>query len=99
MDDNGIPKSFIAKAPKFQIESRTCVSGEEQTPEGTCQKCTYGFYLIQPPDREMACRQCDVNAQCFGENLMAPRPGYFRSSNTSEDILACYSPSACLGGV
>jgi len=41
---------------------------------------------------------CDINANCFGGNTIAPKPGYYRSSVTSPDILSCYNPISCLGG-
>ena len=80
------------------IGSRKCRSGEEQTPEGTCRKCPISFYLIQPPDRTKGCKQCDVNANCYGENILSPKPGYFRMSNITEDFYECANPLACAGG-
>lgn len=74
------------------------MSGEEQTLQGTCHKCEPGFYLIDPPTSAQSCKQCDYNAICYGENILAPRPGYYRSSPTSDQILECYNPESCIGG-
>lgn len=80
------------------IKSRNCLSGEEQTLQGTCQVCSYGFYLIQPPDRQKNCKLCDQNAICYGSNVIVPKEGFFRSSLDSEEIIPCFNENACLGG-
>ena len=54
--------------------------------------------MINPPDRVKSCKQCDLNAVCYGSNLLAPRAGYYRSDNLSETILECYNERACIGG-
>ena len=85
--------------PRIQtIHSRRCRAGEEQTPSGTCQRCGYGFFLLHAPDRAKQCKPCDQNAICYGANLLAPRPGFFRSGPLSEQILECFNKKACLGG-
>ena len=80
------------------ILSRKCLSGEAQTSGNTCEKCGYGFYLLQPPDREKKCKQCELNAECKGENSLIPNEGYFRSSNDSSEILQCRNQKACKQG-
>jgi hypothetical protein len=95
---NGVPKQFVDEPIGIRVFSRRCISGEEQTEQGTCRKCGYGFYLIDPPDRVRACLQCDINAVCYGENVIAPRDGHYRSSATSVIITECFNQKACKGG-
>lgn len=35
---------------------------------------------------------------CLGRNEVAPLSGYWRLTKTSENILPCPNPDACLGG-
>lgn len=36
-------------------------------------------------------------ADCFGGNRITPKPGYWRSSDSSLTFLRCYTASACTG--
>ena len=82
---------------KGTISFRECVSGEEFTSDGQCIECSPGFYLIQPPSSPTSCLTCPSNAHCFGGNKVSPKPGYWRSSESSLQFLRCYTPSACTG--
>lgn len=45
-----------------------------------------------------SCTTCPSDkAVCYGGSNIGPRPGYWRSSNSSSDFIACLYPSACLG--
>ena len=98
LQDNFIPKKFISEPLQIGVVSRKCIAGEEQTKAGTCNKCPYGFYLLNPPDRQLNCKECMTTATCYGEDRIAPIAGYFRHSLTSDTIMECYNEKACLGG-
>ena len=95
--DNGIPKTFQTNDPLRVIFSRQCVSGEQQTAEGSCTKCEQSTYLLEPPDRVMPCKPCPANSFCYGTNKIAPKPGNFRNS-LKNDSIPCQAKEACLGG-
>ena len=78
--------------------SRPCLAGEEQTVQGTCNKCLRGFYLINAPDRVFSCKQCPQNAECFGGNGIAPRAGSYRTDLLANETLDCLNPAACQAG-
>ena len=46
----------------------------------------------------MPCKQCPENNICFGGNLVAASPGYFRHSSQAEYSMPCYNSEACVGG-
>ena len=86
--------SYYAKSI---ISFRHCQSGEEFTSDGQCLKCSPRFYLIEAPTSPTSCLTCHPNADCFGGSTVSPKPGYWRSSQTSLQFLRCYTPSACTG--
>ena len=65
------------------LSFRKCIEGEKFTSDGECVWCIEGFYLLEAPTSPRSCLKCPSNADCFGGNLIAPQPGYWRSSNTS----------------
>lgn len=77
---------------------RDCVIGEELTSDSKCRACQPGTYLYDPPTVETACKSCPANAVCYGKYHVAPDPGYWRSTNISENFILCENVDACLGG-
>lgn len=52
--------------------------------------------MTQPGD----CKACPSDkAECSGGNEIGPKPGYWRSSNVSDNFLRCPNPDMCLGWV
>lgn len=96
--NNGLNSDFVQKPHHLVIYSRNCLSGESYTKEGTCEKCPFGYYLIEPPSDIKPCKSCDVNAYCNGTNKLAPRPGYYRLNMSNDLIMECYNNIVCLGG-
>lgn len=94
----GNPVSFVNSPISINVTTRLCLSGEEYTTDGKCVVCLPDTYLYNPPTHPTACKSCDPNAKCYGGNVVAPLSGYWRSSNTSSDFVACPRPSSCLAG-
>ena len=99
IEPNGIERQFETQPLTQLFLSRPCLAGEEQTIEGTCRKCPYGFYLLEPPTEVTNCHKCDdTKAECPGDNLIIPKPGYFRVNPDTAEIVECVNPEACIGG-
>ena len=83
----------------FYIKLRDCIRGEYFTAAGKCIMCAadqgYSLSLMTSPGNCVPCPTQE--AYCEGGANIAPRPGYWRSSNISSDFIQCYNPSACLG--
>ncbi|TNV88247.1 hypothetical protein FGO68_gene13755 [Halteria grandinella] len=85
----------------FNVTLRECEIGEYFTEVGKCIKCdaAQGYSLkqmVEPGD----CEACPSDkAECSGGNDIGPKPGYWRSSNTSDNFLRCPNPDVCLGWV
>ena len=78
------------------IHLRSCVIGELQDSSGTCIPCN-GGYSFNVSDR--FCKQCLDGLICnsFGETFV--KPGYWRESIYSENIVLCEnSETLCVGG-
>eukprot|EP00347_Sterkiella_histriomuscorum_P022241 403331176 len=90
--------SFIKEPFKINILTRPCQVGEKYTIDKSCIVCPTGEYLYQAPKSIVTCQKCDPNAICYGLYKVAPKPGYWRSSNTSTNFIKCPNSFACLGG-
>ncbi|TNV87911.1 hypothetical protein FGO68_gene12525 [Halteria grandinella] len=65
---------------------------------GKCEQCEEGTYLLQAPFQPGFCKKCpSLEAECIGGSIVYPLPGYWRSSNESEDFIKCLNPGACIG--
>lgn len=49
-------------------------------------------------DNASYCIECPSNAECPGKDIIKVFPGYWRSSNESNQIIKCRNRDACLGG-
>ena len=67
-------------------------------PNGKCQKCEAGTYLLNAPTQTQLCLPCPIsgNAECLGGNEFYPMPGFWRSSAFSDNIMECRNHIACL---
>jgi hypothetical protein len=75
------------------------VAGEELTVDNRCVACPPGFYQYFDPEKVTPCKQCPKDANCSsGKAVVYPKPGYWRSSNISENFIKCPNQAVCLGG-
>ncbi|TNV88127.1 hypothetical protein FGO68_gene3291 [Halteria grandinella] len=84
---------------EISISLRGCLAGEELLESGKCHKCDKGTYLITAPTNIQICKECPSNevAECLGGDSIYPLPGFWRSTNTSENFLKCRNDLACIG--
>ena len=54
--------------------------------------------MFIPQTQPGSCKVCDPNAVCFNGSRVAPKPGYWRNTNVSENFYRCPNFDACLGG-
>ena len=83
----------------FSVALRTCESGESFSTTGACVKCRKDIeYSLKQQSEPGSCKPCR-NGKMFwyGESDIGPKPGYWRSSNTSDNFIACLYEDACLG--
>ena len=83
----------------FKLYFRECVSGEVYFNNGTeCNVCPKGKYSFYPSDVD--CKTCPITAQCDGGNLFSLNTGYWRATETSDDVYECnILTDSCLGGI
>ena len=94
----GNPMSFAQAPVKINTTVRKCVLGEELTVDGRCVPCLEGWYQFKSPDVPVSCKKCPIDADCKGKMTVYPKPGNWRSSNTSENFMQCPNSKVCLGG-
>lgn len=66
---------------------------------GACVQCQneteYSLSTLSTPGD---CKDCQTKKMfCYGGADVGPRPGYWRSANTSDNFISCLYSSACLG--
>jgi hypothetical protein len=63
-----------------------------------CYFCPYGSFALK--ETSTKCRDCPLNAICHGGNNIEVKKGYWRVSNSSDEVLKCKGTSvaACTGG-
>lgn len=76
------------------IYLRSCLLGEEQT-TNSCNICQAGFYNLDPGS---SCVPCPTGAVCEGRNIMFPKAGYWRPSNSTDLFFKCPNENSCLSG-
>ena len=52
------------------LQLRLCLPGEEMMPNGVCQVCSEGTYLLEAPIDTQLCKPCPSSgyAECLGGN-------------------------------
>lgn len=102
----GLRSEFISEElieSEYNFYARECLRGEIILADFSCFKCIKGSYsLIDPMVLEVKyqrCNSCPNNADCFGGNIIAPYPGFYRKSNMSRNVMACINAGACLGSI
>jgi len=95
----------------FVITSRECVRGEVKEEDGRCHECgedeqvnplhpMLSYTNLSPEDSENTqCKECPVEAYCFGGNKLTPRRNYSRLSEQSFEFFECLYPGSCLGSI
>ncbi|CAG9330610.1 unnamed protein product [Blepharisma stoltei] len=79
----------------IDVTLRLCIIGEA-TVGVNCEVCGIGYYSLNPSNTQ--CIPCPSHsATCYGNYTIVPQKGYWRSSNMSENFLACPKSLACLG--
>lgn len=83
---------------KLSLYLRACIEGEAMSEsDQVCKKCERGTYSYVKGDK--VCKDCPFKvAVCFGGQVVAPLPGYWRSSKTSENFMECPNSDVCIGG-
>ena len=98
MPTSGTPIGFLDNSPVFTVTARACVEGEQYTEDLSCKPCGAQYYLYEAQNSPGQCKDCDPNAFCYGMNITAPKPGYWRSTATGEEFTPCIRPESCEGG-
>ncbi|CDW90477.1 UNKNOWN [Stylonychia lemnae] len=81
----------------LKINLRECEIGEQFTVAGKCIKCEQSFSLIKMKEPGN-CQICPTEkAICNGGAEIGPLPGFWRSSNQSQNFMLCLLEQACLG--
>lgn len=88
---------------QYNFFARECRIGEIILSDLTCMKCPKGEYsLIDPMSIDIKyqkCNKCPENSDCPGGYLIYPKPGFYRKTNYSTNVIACINQEACLGGI
>jgi hypothetical protein len=90
--------SFMNTPLSFTVALRPCYLGESYLTDNSCKMCPAGTYLFFPPTTPTNCKDCSKYATCYGGSFVSPIPGYWRSSNVSENFIPCPNSPMCLGG-
>jgi hypothetical protein len=72
------------------IELRLCVEGESFETDGSCVECAAEtLYSLATSTTVSTCLDCQTKKMfCYGGNDIGPRPGYWRSSTSSDNFIA-----------
>ncbi|TNV71313.1 hypothetical protein FGO68_gene17027 [Halteria grandinella] len=92
-------KENLLNAINISVDVRNCLPGEEITIKGECYQCPENTYLLENPTKSSKCLPCKSEFSiCLGGNKVYPKPGYWRSSEFSDNFIQCRNLKACLGG-
>jgi len=84
----------------FQLNYRSCELGERLADNFSCIACLRGEYLFEnnPDQPSPYCYLCGAGTpfNCFGGNLLTPKPGYWRKNADTINFMECLE-SYCLG--
>ena len=91
--------SQTSTAMAFAIQLRTWITGESfQTSGAWVEWASPDFYSLSSLSSPADCKDCQTDRMFWnGGSDIGPRPGYWRSSNTSDDFIECLYKPACLG--
>ncbi|TNV88029.1 hypothetical protein FGO68_gene8850 [Halteria grandinella] len=82
----------------LEVKVSECQVGEQMLSNGKCKECEEGYYLIEKPNEPGLCKTCksDVSV-CKGGSQIYPLPGYWRSTNETDNFIQCLNPESCIG--
>ena len=85
----------------FEINLRSCLIGEQFLLTGECQFCSGPYlYSLEQVTEISSCKSCPTEkATCLGGSNIGPNPGFWRSSNQTDNFIECQYHFACLGFV
>ena len=93
--------SSTSTALGFDISLRACSAGEAFSETGAwvswVADLEYSITALSTPGGCKACQTAKM--YCKGGSDIGPKPGYWRSSNQTDNFIACLNPAACLGYV
>jgi hypothetical protein len=71
------------------VALRTCVEGESFESDGSCVKCAADTsYSLATSTTVSTCLDCQTKKMfCYGGNDVGPKPGYWRSSDSSDNFI------------
>jgi hypothetical protein len=78
----------------IHLNFRECIPGEVLT-LNSCEICGNNTYSFNPEDGY--CLSCPREAECYGYDVIFPKPGYWRSGRFSDKFYKCPYENACLG--
>jgi hypothetical protein len=72
------------------MELRLCVEGESFETDGSCVECALDTsYSLSTSTTVSECLDCQTKKMfCYGGNDIGPRPGYWRSSDSSDNFIS-----------
>lgn len=82
------------KPISIHLNFRECIPGEVLT-LNSCEICGNNTYSFNPEDGY--CLSCPREAECYGYDVIFPKPGYWRSGRFSDKFYKCPYENACLG--
>ena len=93
--------SLATSAITVFIELRTWIIGEYFSSTGACIECTSpDFYSLELQATSGSCKSWQTRKMyCNGGSNVGPKPGYWRSSLTSDNFISWLYYGACLGYV
>lgn len=62
----------------------------------SCTPCSSGTYSLGDPYQTNACNECPDDMTCLGGDIYFPVEGYWRISETSDNVVQCFNNEACL---
>lgn len=80
---------------QISVEFRDCKAGEEKV-DNTCLDCGATRFTLLP--NSPLCKPCMAHAVCAGLNQVEVEKGFWRDSQTQEEVIPCNFEEACLGG-
>jgi predicted outer membrane repeat protein len=86
---------------EFSISLRECILGETFTDSGAWEECEEDlYYYLSTMSTPGSWKEWQTSKMYWkGGSDVGPKPGYWRSSNTSDNFISCLYSSACLGYV
>ena len=97
LNDNNLANTSL----QFSLGLRECVQGEAFETTGACVACLENEeYSLSTSTSPQECKECQKTRMYWrGGSDIGPRPGFWRSSTSSDNFIECLYKPACLGYV